>query len=430
MRQEDFYSGEPIAGSPQNFSEMSPEQEATQMAASFGKYFYDPGSRMMNSPMTINPGGYGYNYNMYPQQFTGQPMYGLGSPMRYGNGFGYPYPNMYGQYPNQNIPNYSMPHQENIIYHIPGIRMSGEYMPDSDYEEQIERLKMEYWQRQQEIEAKSQVEMSRSVYNNGNGYGLNYYGLPYYNPYQYNSLNAEFNKKVNEMQEAARDRRKNFDLNISRLAHKFAGDGVSEEEILTRYNGQDVELPAASGWSPEALWQQNRLHNMVPFDNSQMYRDHFNKVTNEHNKIISADSNMKDAFNNMGILQCQYELEEEDHRRRDGGQMYDMNSYKYFVRKKAAERYATEKGIPMTNTINVNPQQLREEALQNLPTLSQSARLADDGTLHVTCNFGSHKGETYSVNQNEAGYDDKRERFNRFINSIPGVIYNNTIQGG
>ena len=37
MRQEDFYSGEPITGSPANFS---PYDEAVNNA-SFGKYYYD-----------------------------------------------------------------------------------------------------------------------------------------------------------------------------------------------------------------------------------------------------------------------------------------------------------------------------------------------------------------------------------------------------
>ena len=62
------------------------------------------------------------------------------------------------------------------------------------------------------------------------------------------------------------------------------------------------------------------------------------------------------------------------------------------------------------------------------PVLSQAANLADDGTLNVSislpANVGSHKGEIYTVNNSqEAEYNEKRERFGRFLDSIPGNIY-------
>ena len=73
-------------------------------------------------------------------------------------------------------------------------------------------------------------------------------------------------------------------------------------------------------------------------------------------------------------------------------------------------------------------QQAKKDFVNSSPVLSQSANIADDGTLNISlnipCNVGSHAGEVYTVhNQNEAEYQEKRERFGRFLDSIPGNIY-------
>ena len=66
--------------------------------------------------------------------------------------------------------------------------------------------------------------------------------------------------------------------------------------------------------------------------------------------------------------------------------------------------------------------------LSQFPTLASNARLADDGSLHITCNFGSHNGEVLAVhNSQEAEYEKDRERFNQFLASIPDA---NTYRGG
>ena len=41
----------------------------------------------------------------------------------------------------------------------------------------------------------------------------------------------------------------------------------------------------------------------------------------------------------------------------------------------------------------ITPQSL----MSAFPTLNQTATLTDDGTLNITCNFGSRAGQTYSV---------------------------------
>lgn len=459
MIQEDFYTGEPVeTGSPPSLQEEARnEMEAANMA-SFGKYDYDPGTRQVFSPISIYPGGYGYN--QYPSPVSPNfmnPPTGIGA-----NPYS-PYGNVqptYNQYRGgnpvlqpgyvpygyQGIPQYGYGYQQPqqqqrpTTYHIDGVGNNGEYMPPSNFEQMIDQIKMEYWSKQQDVEVKNQVDRQQSVYNSPfGGYGTNYYGGSYYsNPYQYNSINTELSKRIDEIKSEAREQRLQFDLNISRLAHNLSRDGISDEAIEKRYTGIDVPIPQSFVPRCEQIQFEARVDNMVPFDNSYIYRQFHESVSKEFHDIIPANSNLKDTFDNMGIVAANWEMEEERHRRKDGSTLYDTsnNSYKYYIRKKKQERYMSEKGLVQmpANLVNgaggmgLNAQQARQDFVNSSPVLSQSANLAEDGTLNLSislpCNVGSHKGETYTVaNANEAVYDEKRARFNNFIDSIPGNIY-------
>lgn len=424
MVEEDFYSGQPVnLPSPDN---KQTEIEAANMA-SFGKYDYDPAMRAINQQM-IYPGGYGYNaFPMNP------PVVGIGTPYRYS-----PYGNVqptYGAYqygsPNpvfqqsfgMNLYQQQMP----TTIHIPGVGMNGEYLAPLHLEETIDQLSLEYWTKMQEKQAKDDIDRRNSVYGYNSYGGFNYYGVPYYNPYQYNSINGEISQKVDEIKTKAREARLQFDQRLSRLAHNISNDGTPDDIIKERYEGRTIEIQRNSQFDPMFLQEQMRLERMVPFDNSQFYRDQYARVSKEFNEIIPSNSDMQTTFQNMGIVAAKWDLEDEEHRRRDVSTMYQSgeNGYKYFVRKKAEERYAKEKGIQLPSSNQFNPIQAKQQALQQFPTLNQSVKLADDGTLSVTCNVGSHAGQVYSVNQNEAKYQENRERFDRFLSSIPGSIYKN-----
>ena len=234
MIQQDFYTGEPVnSGSPNNFQNPNiintgptAESEAASMA-SFGKYDYDPSMRQATVTMPVQlTGGFGGTFNPYPNgggigappppQFGGIPPYGY-SPYGYYN----PQPtyNYYRPYPTGDQMQFPpqqpcQTFQQPTTCHIPGINFSGEYLPPADYEQRITEMQMEYFSRQQELEAKQEVDRQSSVYGYGNMYGYNYYGIPYYNPYQYNALNNEFQSRIKAMQDEARENRLKFNLNI------------------------------------------------------------------------------------------------------------------------------------------------------------------------------------------------------------------------
>ena len=444
MIHEDFYTGEPVnSGSPANFPDTNiintgpgAEVEAANMA-SFGKYDYDPSMRQMTMPVQLT-GGFGGTFNPYPNMGIGappppQPGYGYNPYGYYYNPQPtYNYYRPYGQVPFPQQQYYQQP-QQPTTYQIPGVNISGEYLPPANYEKIISEMQMEYFSRQQDLEAKQEVDRQSSVYGYGNMYGYNYYGIPYYNPYQYSSLNNEFQSRIRAIQEEARENRLNFNLHISRLAHNFAGHDISDDDIKERYTGKVVDIPQAYIQPPEEYMEQVRFRNMVPFDNSQLYRDHRAQIQREYSSIIPPDSDLKETFDKMGIIAANWEMEEEMHRRKNAGVLYNStdNSYKYFVRQKAAERYAKEKGMvpnvpaPLSG---FSTNAFQQSYVSSNPVLSKVANLADDGTLNVSlnipCNVGSHKGENYTVhNSQEAEYEQKKERFGRFLASEPGNSY-------
>lgn len=463
MRSEDFYSGEPVSsGSPQTFSDNSTNDAANM--ANFGAYAYDPNYRMQNQ--FINPGGYGYSANNVPPQYY----YQQNNPYMYNNGFGgymnqpvnNPYNGMYNPVgigaplsPYGNVqPTYGMygsanpaiyyqqqmqAQQRPSIVHINGVGYSGQYMPPADFEKRISDLEQKYYAQsiRQEAIAEVNSELNRNVYGYSYNSGMNYYGMPFYGSSYNTQADLELRREVEKLQQEARKNRLEFDMKISRLAHNFCGDGISDEQIRERYMGKDVTIPQNSFISsPEDYWEIGRFYNCEPFNNAQMYRDHFNKVREEFNKIIPADSNLKDTFANMGILDAQYKLEEEMHRRKDGGNLYNNsdNSYKRLIRKKAKERYCREKGIVLNddtglpNNIPTAYSSLKaKQDFVNNSSLKDSCTINPDGSLNVSiklpCNVGSHSGQLYTVNENESSYDEKRQRFGQFLDSIPGNIY-------
>lgn len=424
MIREETFMGELVNPSSPQIS----EAEAISNA-SFGKYDYDPGSRVMQFAY---PGQYGYNSNDI-SRYTSPPPIGIGS-------------NPYMAY-NPNMPAFGMPqanpaftwqnrlYQQQSVFQEPQqlrsfikpVGINGEFLPPADFEERLSELVRHYWMKQEEEDVERKMK-TQNMYGYNNSWS-NYYGTPYYSPYYgYSSLQSEVSQLIEDMKEEAREARIEFNKNLSRLAHKIAKEPVDEAQLDERYRGKYVETPGFKGVTVQDLSEQVRLMNMKPFDNSGAYRQFQEKVSSEFREIIPNSMGFVETFRNMGVIQAKYDLEEEKTRRKNGALLYDSNNgtYRYFVRAKAAQRYAEKHGLSPDSVAAANTTVPgRSSGIgDEFPTLQQSARLLDDGTLNITCNFGSHKGEVYSVkNSQEKQYNENRERFNRFYNSIPGSIY-------
>ena len=435
MIREETFMGELVNPSSPQIS----ESEAISNA-SFGQYNYSPGSQY------TYPGQYGYNSDI--SRYTNPPPIGIGSPVTFS---ATPCTPQYGYY--QNMPAFGGVPQmnpafawQNRLYQqqsmfqepqqfksfIKPVGINGEFLPPADFEERLSKLMRDYWVRQEEEDVERRMQQqSMYGYNNSWG-GYNYYGTPYYSPYQgYSRLQQEVAQLIEDMKAEAREARIEFNKNLSRLAHNIAKEHVDEDMLDERYRGKYVETPGLKGITVQDMSEQIRLANMKPFDNSGVYREFQEKVSTEFREIITNDMGFVETFRNMGVVQAKYELEEEKVRRKNGAVLYDSNSgtYRYFVRAKAAQRYAEKHGLSVDtlqpNTgMTISATSPLNKSIDDFPTLKESATLLEDGTLKITCNFGSHKGEVYSVKDSqEKQYNDNRERFARFYNSIPGSIY-------
>ncbi len=420
------------------------EQEAAENA-SFGKYNYDPSSRMMQQGVVSLPGWQGYSTSPNPQAFYGQtqPLGYIGQSMMYGNN---PYYGGIGMNPYMNPyfaqqPMYQQPQQPPQIQ-IPPLNYRGQYLPPLDYEEKLAKLANDAWLKEQE-----QAVNNRAAYNN---FGYNYYGSMMYGAYYNNPVRMEANSIIQNMQREAEENRIQFNINLGKLAYNLAyGKGKYNEEQLEQiYRGRTIENPM--GVTPQDLYAEHRFDNCVPFDNSAYYQAFHNQVSAQHNAIIRPDSNMKEAFDHAGELWAMYELEDEAHRRRNFSSSYNLDGYKYFIQKSIAERNARfnnaddkrfgnqasyyngfgGNAVPAPGTMNIYAGNPRKGGsfVDAIPSIDNDGNM--NLTLSIPCNFGSKQGSTYTVsNANEAAYDKKREEFNRFVDTIPKSIYNLTPGG-
>jgi hypothetical protein len=481
MIQQDFYTGEPVqSGSPITSTGLSTDVEAANMA-SFGKYDYDSGMRNNNMIDYNNQYNMGYPNNMqynnpygYNNQYNNGYNMGYPNNMQYNNPYGYNNMNYnpynYNSYTSMNSgigappiqynnnqynyqyganpqPSYNQYSQQPASYHIPGFAPMGEYILPSDFDDRLFNLELEYIDRMEEIDAEQYLKRQESPYGN-NGYN-NYYGLPYYNPYQYTALNNEFKSRLDAIREEARQNAINLNIKLLTMAYTYNGYNVSDEKIREICEGKTVDIPQQYN-NTNNIHTANNEYNIpscpsydrryvIPVDNSYVYRQRMSDLIKQHREFIPEDADMNTAFNNLGLIYSEWEMEEERHRQRDMTNIYNSNdnAYKKFVRRKAFERHLREKGITNQEVIdaklqNFDARSLKERFIASSPILSQSAHLADDGTLNVSinlpCNIGSHKGENYTANGTvtdslEKAYEEKKERFAKFLDSIPSNIY-------
>jgi hypothetical protein len=247
-----------------------------------------------------------------------------------------------------------------------------------------------------------------------NNFGFNYYGNQYYSaPFSYNNGN-KYIEEYNRMRDEAKQRRLEMNMNLFRLAHNYLGEDFNEENTMEMLNGRTITVPGITNLD---IYEDTKLRNLLPFDNSYLYRQHDAKVSEEFRKRISPDADMNTCFENLALVAYDMDMEEELHRRnRDLGSSYDSNSYKTLIRQKVFNEKVTKESLNASDQVK----DMRDNLLGTgmFPTLSQNARLADDGTLNITYSYSPGQVN----NLNESQYQQERARFNSFLNSIPNAL--------
>lgn len=418
MNHIDFYSGEPLSGSPdinQNYQDQNycydPNQRFMQQQS---KNMYYPGQMGYNNPYGYNPQqqfGYRINVNqMYPN-FYQQPNfmnnYGYSNPV-----VGNPALSMIQNNPalmnnNPYFMQYQQQSYEDKNVFVPGFNTGSDMMLTNDAQEVCDNLQIQMMMEQEEALVKRN-ERFQGYFNNNYG-GYNYYGMPYMmTNYMDRTVEMKYRNIINDMKQQAVERRLNFNKRLSKLVHNYLDDDISDQDIDQIYDGYSYTVP---GLKIKQSADQDRLSRMVPVSNQQMYVNHFNNVQNEFNLVVNQGDNMNEFLNDCGCLRIYYNMEEEYHRRRDATGYYQPDAYKKFLRRSIRDRLNVNNNVPNENIPLGN----------QFPTLNESAKMLDDGTISITppdwiMNNHSYQQPNLVINNElEQNFEENR---NRFLQSI------------
>lgn len=333
------------------------EQAIQQAPQQNYQFVYDPNLGLGNQQQmqyNYNPNMMGYNYNqqnMSNQGYNPNIGYNYNQQIQVGSQ-GYNYQNQgvqsfNPQFRGQN--QYQQPVQQQKIFHVPPLNFGGEFMPSVGWEEKIDKIESELW-------FKIQQETVDRKFSSLNGPGFanmgpNFYGNAYFG-YGMTQAEQDAIQAVKEMEAEARQNKIDFNIRISKIAHHYLQDDVTDQQIEEMYTGRDI-LVDDTIYDPVFENELNRMNNLVPIDTAAKYRRHFLAVQAEHNSIVPADANMQEGLEAMGMLAMNYAFEEERARRRNCGEDYDQNVYKHIVRSKAMKRHQEKHGMSLMDDYDI-----------------------------------------------------------------------------
>ena len=364
MIKADFYTGEPLKEPPKIVDLQTVDNQ--NMMKQFST---DPNQRMnmLNQAQKQQPispfqpcsptGGYG-GYVGNPVFQTG-PGYGTYQPQW--NGFGYQ-PLQF----NNNMYAGFQPRIQDQTVHVPGLNFGSDVLLSPDAQEQCEQMQIDMMIEQEEAIAKRNQRFQG--YFNNNGY--NYYGMPYYSSYQDVAVTRKYTDKINQMRQEARQRRTDFNKRMSKMAHNYLGDNIDDDQIDMIYDGYDYVIPANTIATQAEC---SKFSRMVPVSNQHLYAKQYQDIENFY-KSVTDENNMQGFLQSLGVLHTCDMMEQEMHNRRDCSQLYSSDSYKRYLRKNILERNGINPNSNSQNTVNPNL----------FPTLSNTSKLLDDGTLSIT----------------------------------------------
>lgn len=395
----DFYTGEPVkTGSPQSLSPPSMGMTEQEIINNATMYSYSPMERL--------------GYNLASMGYNGQP---ITSP--YAGFMNPPQPQTsYAGFPGnpafqfmQNTNSFGFqgfkPQYTDYSYSVPGFNTGSTLLLKSDAEEECNRLQ-EQMERELEESNIKRIEQQKSYYSS---LGYNYYGTPYVNQnYADPAIINKYKKKIDEMREEAEEARNSLYKNLSRLCSNISGEEIDEDRIEEIYSPHIVTIPAKD---VEFMQGQRRFEDLVPFDNSEMYRKHDEDVSRQYREIFSESKDTNTFLRDCGRLASMERLEEESHKRRDMSSLYKQDgSYRQLIRQKIIERNKAENNGDIVTQSSAN-QSNDIPFGSSFPTLSQSATLLDDGTLSISAPAWLGDKKYIVSNLQEDEYEKNRQLF-------------------
>ena len=417
----------------------------------------------------------GFGQYAVQQQAYIPPMYGLGGNAYqrvYGNGFGPPqqqyYQNTFMQAPMAPQQSWGNPvFQQGLVQplqqqqeqysqvYVPPVNLAGnDYLLPSNIEEIATDMVMRYYNEEAEYQGRRIAEEAKrrrsGYYNNPYFYNQqNYYGAPMYGPVNNNFRSSIFDE-IENIKHEAKEKRVNLSKQLSRLAHNYLNDGITNEEIDEMYNGKFINVEnTVYQWSEmDAMQARFTSERFVPIDPGKTpYREFVDKTRKQIESILPKDTPIEEFGSRINILLSEWELEELKERRRGFSDSYNSSTYKRLLRDRIAEKEANKSGFSLfesdtepeiitridqavqdlqaTKNENLSAEERTKAAKSvaeffGLNTFSEAVYYDEEGNLCLAANVGNHKGEQYVVtNENEAAYVNRRAKFLGFEDSIP-----------
>lgn len=410
----DYYTGEPISGSPEYLSQY--ENIGTNIPTqSFGYnqqpmvnppqgFSYDPNLRFnsMEPNMGYQPTDFntGWNYNRPQQpQAVGNPAFQLINSN----------PALQQQYQQQ---------QQDQVVHVDGFRPDNSvYLYPADIADQLEQLEQDMYveliEEQEELQSRYQ-----GYFNNNPGY--NYYGMSYLGGY-YGGGNVQrkYQQKLEEIQQQAIERRNKLNKTFSRICHNVVGDDITDEQIDQIYAGYSYTIPARN------VQEQSKIDyfsKMQPCSNAGYYQQQELNYRKLHEKYISPDATVEEFSEQANDLLREYELEEERHRRRNGSQYFQEDGYRRVLRNSIIRRKREKQGLSAEQVQGQNPyfnQQVNN--MNDLFPILDGWNITDDGTLSIRAPEFEAKDNVFkqeALNNMQNVYEENRQRFLASIYNI------------
>lgn len=211
-----------------------------------------------------------------------------------------------------------------------------------------------------EAEAKEIARISRlrrsGAFNTLSANGNNYYGQPQTNQFVYKVDTKEFEKIESE----AKSNALNLSMNLSKLAHNYLKDGVSEKDIKDIYLGKYINVKDTVYEMTDFDILEKRAKNWIPVEISpetKKYRNDYDEQRRNIEKILPANTRAEDFGMFASELNARWEAEETKSKNRSLSDQYNHSDYQRLLQSRILEEYSDTEDISPIKVKRVLDQQ-------------------------------------------------------------------------
>lgn len=276
-----------------------------------------------------------------------------------------------GHFPTVNINNGNMtvegeekkPEEITRIYIPPYNPLGINALPPSDLNNTLSNLAITYIGEKAEAEAKAVAEYSRAMRSGKfNTLSANYYGQLQITPRNFLRFDGgSVAKTVDQINHDAKINGLNLSMNLSKLAHNYLKDGVTEEKIRDIYCGKYENIENTPYYLSDFDKLELRAKDWVLLDGvnniswqTKRYRSEYNQQRANIEKVLPPNTRAEDFGMFASELYAKWEDEEIKTKNRSLNDQFDHNDYLTLLRNRILEEHIEGKDEVHISPIKVN----------------------------------------------------------------------------